>query len=694
MKLAFVTPWFGENLQGGAERIALEAAQGLQARLHDVEILTTCSESFHSDWYRNAHRPGEHLEAGLRVRRFRVDRANRERFAAVNRALLETRRARLKPGVSPIDERGTRDFIKHNINSFEMGVHIRNHASEYDAFVFLPYLYGTTLQGWRLVPDKAVLIPCLHDEAYAYLPRIAEMMTGVAHLAFFSDGTYNIARRLYGPAIVPRSTVAGAGIRRLESGSSSTEPIAGFEPERRRFALYLGRRSAEKNVDVLERAYCKFRELVPESDLVLVSAGPGERSSAETFPGIVDLGFVSEEQKIRLLRGCAMLVQPSTNESYSRVLMEAWQAGRPVAVNAECAATSGAVLETGAGWLASDEQSWEKLFLELDATPSSRLTALGARAAGYVRRYASWDAVLDRYEAIFERVRASGHAAWPAFSGRRAIHQDVPRLTYGTSEAALAIALRDELRAHGFESLIFARDADEEYAFEAISGKPPASNGAIVLRSVAGIMPVADPRRWTNAADATLMNALQDDRTNILFVGEVAEHNGQLALLEVFAHYLAIDFNARLILAGRIADENYHDRLRDGIDRTGVAHRILLPGIVSEAALTAFYRTADVYCSLSNGTRTLGLPLIEAMWFDIPVCALRTPASEALMGGAGILIDDARDRLRLAALLRVLASDPKTRNAIIASQRSRREAFAPEAWCRRVRSMVEELHAS
>jgi len=519
LKAAFVTPWFGESLQGGAERIALEAAQGLQSRGHDIEILTTCSQSWDGDWYRNAHRPGVTEEAGLAVRRFRVDRASRERFDAVNRRLLETRRSRLKPGLPPIDERSARDFIKHNINSFEMGVHIRNNSDWYDAFIFLPYPYGTTLQGWRLAPHKALLQPCLHDEAYAYLPRVSEMMLGVAQLAFNSEGTYAIARRLYGPAIVPRSTTIGSAISWPAPGAGSAEPIAGFTPETSRYALYLGRRSAEKNVDVLERGYARFRELLPQSNLQLVSAGPNDRTSLEDIPGIVDLGFVSEEQKVRLLQNCAMLMQPSTNESYSRVLMEAWHAGRPVCVNRACAPTADAVRETGAGWMASDEQSWQRIFLELDAASASSLSELGARAAEYVRRYASWDKVLDGYETIVEKMRSgSRHTSWHATPERHAVHHIVDRLTYGTSEAIEAIALRDELRAHGFESLIFARDADEEYSSEAIPGSPP-PNGAAILRAGGGLAPVVDPERWKIAPDVTLMDALQDGRTNILFVG-------------------------------------------------------------------------------------------------------------------------------------------------------------------------------
>src|SRR5437016_3409334 len=85
--------------------------------------------------------------------------------------------------------------------------------------------------GERIVPEKAILLPCLHDEAYAYLPRVCEMMLGVAQLAFNSESTFAIARHLYGPAIIPRSTVVGSAISWPLVSEGSREPINFFQPE-------------------------------------------------------------------------------------------------------------------------------------------------------------------------------------------------------------------------------------------------------------------------------------------------------------------------------------------------------------------------------------------------------------------------------------------------------------------------------
>ena len=94
----------------------------------------------------------------------------------------------------------------------------------------MPYLYGPTLLGLPYVAERAYLQPCLHDESYAYLPRVAE----VAHLAkgllFNSAGEYELALRLFGPGIAPKSTIVGEGVEFLEDVPAPAERIGAFVP--------------------------------------------------------------------------------------------------------------------------------------------------------------------------------------------------------------------------------------------------------------------------------------------------------------------------------------------------------------------------------------------------------------------------------------------------------------------------------
>ena len=58
-KIAFVTPWYGDHIPGGAESECREVAQHLHQAGVSVEILTTCVCEFGADWSVNFHKPGD-----------------------------------------------------------------------------------------------------------------------------------------------------------------------------------------------------------------------------------------------------------------------------------------------------------------------------------------------------------------------------------------------------------------------------------------------------------------------------------------------------------------------------------------------------------------------------------------------------------------------------------------------------------
>ena len=59
MKFAFVIPWYGVNIPGGAEAEARRTAEHLHRAGVPVEVLTTCVRDFRADWSVNHHRPGD-----------------------------------------------------------------------------------------------------------------------------------------------------------------------------------------------------------------------------------------------------------------------------------------------------------------------------------------------------------------------------------------------------------------------------------------------------------------------------------------------------------------------------------------------------------------------------------------------------------------------------------------------------------
>jgi glycosyltransferase involved in cell wall biosynthesis len=174
------------------------------------------------------------------------------------------------------------------------------------------------------------------------------------------------------------------------------------------------------------------------------------------------------------------------------------------------------------------------------------------------------------------------------------------------------------------------------------------------------------------------MRDLQDGRTNLLFVGRVAPNKCQHDLLAVFAEYLRLGPDARLVLAGSWPEgHSYATFLRQRARELGVSSRVLWTNTCTEAQLQACYRTAHLFLSMSEHEGFCA-PLIEAMWFDVPVLAYRSSAVPETVAGAGLLFTEKR-LPEVAALARLIVEDDALRRKIIAPQRSRRRAFLPEA---------------
>jgi glycosyltransferase involved in cell wall biosynthesis len=339
-------------LRGGAELQAWQLAKHLAARGHAIEVLTTCCRSFDDDWAANAYKPGLSVEDGVPIRRFRVDRRDRVAFGRADHALLTTPKSNLKIGVNPVSDEDAQAFVSEGIKSAALLSFLEHEHKRYEAFLFMQYLYGTTLQGLPIVATRAFLQPTLHDEAYAYIPQVAEAFRRARGLLFISAGEFELAQRLYGPGIFAKSRVVGAGVDPFVE-SDSVWSVREFDPRSERFILYIGRQEPTKNVDMLVASFRSYRSRRPFSTLKLVLAGQPGHSRVSSSNGVKNLGPVDDAEKELLLQRCRALVQPSVNESYARVMVEAWMRGRPVVVHEDCTATAVPVQESGGGWTAS-----------------------------------------------------------------------------------------------------------------------------------------------------------------------------------------------------------------------------------------------------------------------------------------------------------------------------------------------------
>src|SRR5439155_25987573 len=117
----------------------------------------------------------------------------------------------------------------------------------------------------------------------------------------------------------------------------------------------------------------------------------------------------------------------------------------------------------------------------------------------------------------------------------------------------------------------------------------------------------------------------------------------------------------------------YKASLADLIRRARLDASVKIVGRVSDDELFGWYRAADAYVSLSEH-EGFGVPLVEAMAFDLPVVAYSSAAIADTLGGAGILIADKEPATILEALRR-LDADPSYRRDVIRAQRARLQRF-------------------
>ena len=753
--IAVVIPWFGKDLKGGAEQQARQVALRLAKRGYSIEVLTSCCRAFHDDWGTNHLNPGIYHEDGILIRRYPVVYRNRKAFNLVNSRALGIPHSKLKPGVNPLSQNESTLFVKENINSAALLEYLERYRESYHAFIFLPYLYGMTINGIPLVSDRAFLQPCLHDEVYAYLPEVDYIFHKAKCLLFNSPGELSLGIRLYGPGIIGKSFVVGEGVEVRPNPERRSAKIRGLDFESADYVLYLGRRDSTKNIDLLLRTYAFFREKNPDSSLNLVLAGPGSVSYKGFVDGVKDFGRVSEKEKASLLKHCLALFQPSQNESYSRVVMEAWFYNKPVAVHGKCLATAGAVRAANGGWIATTETEWFNLFNLIVELPDHVRKRYGEKGKEFAKENADWNRVMDRYESVLENWPKPKATAAKRLKNPLTIHQMVAGFAYGDAISNYVLEIREYLRDLGYKSSIFAQNIDIAVAkdvrvlgLDAISDRDgiiynhsidsnakswavrhpgpkclvyhnitPAKffepyrpdfaallkRGRADLKRLAKsfslavgvskfnvselieagfenvhVLPIpVSPQKWDFPAKPEIMASLSDGRANLLFVGRISPNKCQDDLVLAFSFYLSMDPGARLIIVGNFQPgDPYYIHVVDVINEHGLWDNVILTGKVTDAELQAYYRTADLFWSMSEH-EGFGVPLIEAMWFDVPVLAYKSSAVPETLGDAGMMFTTKEDLLKVAALAKCLVRDGALKEKVLRAQRKRREHFLP-----------------
>jgi len=181
-------------------------------------------------------------------------------------------------------------------------------------------------------------------------------------------------------------------------------------------------------------------------------------------------------------------------------------------------------------------------------------------------------------------------------------------------------------------------------------------------------------------------------RGHLLCVGVLGRHKGQDLLVEALADLAERDWHC--VLAGPLdRDPDFVDQLQTRITRLGYGHRVRLTGVLTGAALSHAYTTADLLVAPSR-SETYGMTVTEALAHGLPVIAADVGGLPEALGSTadgtrpGQLVPPG-DPAALAAALGDWLGDERHRRRLRAAARQRRSTL--RGWEQTTREIANAL---
>jgi hexosyltransferase len=383
-KILFVVQRYGLEVNGGAELHCRQLAERLKDE-YDVSVLTTCAIDYVT--WKNEYKEGiEHIN-GVKVIRKKVDfERNQKKFNKIS-AKLNNEKDNINLGIEWQEAQGP--------HSSELIKYLEDHKDDYDVIIFLTYLYYTTYFGLKVAPEKSILIPTAHDEPPIYYSIFNETFNLPKAILYSTTTERDFVNKRFKNDYI-ESDIVGLGVDINENAQDiDLEKTFDIKDD---YVVYIGRIDESKGCKEMFEYFLEYKKIY-NSNLKLVLAG----KSAMEIPGnkdIVTLGFVSEDEKVNLIRKSKLLILPSKFESLSLSTLEAMYLKVPVLLNGKCEVLKQhAILSNGGLYY---ENKWEFIeTLDYLIRNSKIAERMGENGRKYVDVNYKWNIIIKKIERSF-----------------------------------------------------------------------------------------------------------------------------------------------------------------------------------------------------------------------------------------------------------------------------------------------------
>ncbi len=386
-KICFVVQRYGVEVNGGAELLCRQLAEHLLEKYQDVHVLT--SKALEYTTWEDFYKEENEIVNGVKVHRFSVSHPRvQSEFNKINDRFMNGELPR-EEELEWLDRQGP--AVPALIE------YIREHKDDYDVFIFCTYLYYPIVMGISEVAEKSIMIPNAHDEPFLRMKIYDNVFLKPRAFFFNTEEERQLIHKKYHNENIP-SLLGGAGVDVPDSVDG-----ARFRKKYglRDYIIYVGRLDEGKNCSEMFRFFREYKK-THENDLKLVTLG----KAAMPLPqdeNIINLGFVSDEDKFDGIAGAKMLWLPSVFESLSIVVLEAMSLHTPVIVNGKCPVLKGHCLKSNGAFYYDRYEEFVKE-VEFYMFNNTLTEAICRNAYQYVKENYQWDIIIEKLSSLIEKI--------------------------------------------------------------------------------------------------------------------------------------------------------------------------------------------------------------------------------------------------------------------------------------------------
>jgi glycosyltransferase involved in cell wall biosynthesis len=187
----------------------------------------------------------------------------------------------------------------------------------------------------------------------------------------------------------------------------------------------------------------------------------------------------------------------------------------------------------------------------------------------------------------------------------------------------------------------------------------------------------------------SVIKKYSDNYVNLLFVGRIAPNKKQEDILKIFYYYKSINPKSRLFLVGGFYGcERYNDILHDIVKKLQLSD-VVITGSVPFEDLVSYYKIADIFLCMSEH-EGFCVPLIESMFFNIPIIAYKSTAVPHTLGNSGILVKE-KKYSEIAELINMISEDNILKKRLVELQKERHAEFTFENNKKKFRQIMSPI---